>query len=106
MPKFNQVAEYVNHRLLHWLYRRGGQRWRVKSGAWPLQRFLAMVLYRLQGTVCKPAHTTQRGSSVSRVPEMGTQDSIEDAGTGPARWVPHQHPPAFCPAADQLDINV
>ena len=57
--KFNQVDGYVFKRLVHWLYRRGGQRRRVKPAAWPQQRFFAMGLYRLQGSVCYPVHATQ-----------------------------------------------
>ena len=57
--KFNQVDGYVFKRLLHWLYRRGGQRHNVKPVAWPQQRFFDMGLYRLQGTVCYPVHATQ-----------------------------------------------
>jgi RNA-directed DNA polymerase len=57
--KFNQVDGYVFKRLMHWLYRRGGQRRCVKPAAWPQQRFFDMGLYRLQGTVCYPVHATQ-----------------------------------------------
>ena len=56
--KFNQVDAYVYDRLLHWLYRRGGQRWCVRPAAWPQERFLAMGLYRLQGSVCYPVQAT------------------------------------------------
>ena len=56
--KFNQVDVYVYDRLLHWLYRRGGQRWCVRPAAWPQERFLAMGLYRLQGSVCYPVQAT------------------------------------------------
>ena len=57
--KFNQVDGYVFKRLMHWLYRRGGQRRCVKPAAWPLQRFVDLGLYRLQGTVCYPVQATQ-----------------------------------------------
>jgi RNA-directed DNA polymerase len=57
--KFNQVDAYVFKRLVHWLYRRGGQRRCVKPAALPQQRFFAMGLYRLQGSVCYPVHATQ-----------------------------------------------
>ncbi len=88
--KFNQIDAYVRARLCHWLIRRGGQRRRVQLERWPSQRFFAMGLYRLQGTVCYPAHATPRRSSLSRVLEMGTHGLKGGSGTGPAVQAPRQ----------------
>ena len=69
--KFNQLDSYVYRRLTRWMMRRGGQRsGRVEQ--WPHDRFVAMGLYRLRGTVKYPAQATQRRSSVSRVQENST----------------------------------
>jgi group II intron reverse transcriptase/maturase len=69
--KFNQLDSYVNARLTRWKVRRGGQRsGRVEQ--WSHDRFVAMGLYRLRGTVKYPAQATQRRSSVSRVQENCT----------------------------------
>src|SRR6266568_125075 len=69
--KFNQLDSYVYARLTRWMVRRGGQRsGRVEK--WSHDRFVAMGLYRLRGTVKYPAQATQRRSSVSRVQENCT----------------------------------
>jgi len=69
--KFNQLDSYVYRRLTGWMSRRGGQRaGRVEK--WTHDRFVAMGLYRLRGTVKYPAQATQRRSSVSRVRENRT----------------------------------
>jgi RNA-directed DNA polymerase len=71
--KFNQLDMYVYRRLTGWMSRRGGQRTgRVEK--WTHDRFVAMGLYRLRGTVRYPAQATQRRSPVSRVRENRTHD--------------------------------
>ncbi len=54
--KFNHLDGYVYRRLMRWLGRRGGQRGRLQR--WSRERLEGMGLYRLQGTVCYPAHAT------------------------------------------------
>ena len=69
--KFNQLDGYVCHRLTSWMHRRGGQRsGRVEE--WPHDRYVAMGLYRLQGTVKYPVQATRGRSSLSRVQENCT----------------------------------
>jgi RNA-directed DNA polymerase len=69
--KFNQLDSYVYRRLVGWMSRRGGQR-RGRLEKWTHDRFVAMGLYRLRGTVKYPAQAAQRRSSVSRVQENCT----------------------------------
>jgi RNA-directed DNA polymerase len=69
--KFNQLDSYVYRRLAGWMSRRGGQR-SGRFEKWSHDRFVAMGLYRLRGTVKYPAQATQRRSSVSRVQENCT----------------------------------
>jgi RNA-directed DNA polymerase len=54
--KFNQIDSYVYWRLMKWMRRRAGQRAPIHSKRWPRERFHAMGLYRLRGTVCYPAN--------------------------------------------------
>ena len=56
--KFTQVDDYVHRRLTRWLWRRGGQRPRLRRDRWPHDRFYGMGLHRLRGTVRYPAHAT------------------------------------------------
>lgn len=56
--KFNQIDSYVYFRLIRWMKRRLGQRGRINCKRWPIERFHAMGLYRLRGTVCYPANAT------------------------------------------------
>lgn len=70
--KFNHIDGYVHQRLWRWLWRRGGQRRRLRPQHWPSERLYAMGLYRLQGTVRYPSQARLRRPSVSRVPEIGT----------------------------------
>ena len=68
--EFNSIDEYVYHRLVRWMQRRGGQRARYRWDAWPRERLhTEMGLHRLRGTVCYPANATPRRPSVSRVRE-------------------------------------
>lgn len=69
--KFNQLDSYVYRRLARWMGRRGGQR-SGRFEKWSHDRFVAMGLYRLRGTVKYPAQATPRRSSVSRVQENCT----------------------------------
>jgi len=69
--KFNQVDTYVYERLTRWMARRAGQR-KGRREKWSHDRFVAMGLYRLRGTVKYPAQATQRRSSLSRVRENCT----------------------------------
>lgn len=70
--KFNHIDDYVRQRLWRWLWRRGGQRRRLRPRYWPPERYYGMGLYRLQGTVRYPSQARLRRPSVSRVPEIGT----------------------------------
>ena len=70
--EFHTIDEYVRERVLHWMWRRGGQRRRLRAEAWPHERFWAMGLHRLRGRVRYPAQAAPRRLSVSRVPETGT----------------------------------
>jgi RNA-directed DNA polymerase len=69
--KFNQLDTYVYQRLVRWMLRRGGQR-KGRLEKWSHDRFVAMGLYRLRGTVKYPVQATQRRSSLSRVQENCT----------------------------------
>jgi RNA-directed DNA polymerase len=66
------IDEYVRERILHWLWRRGGQRPRFRAERWPHTRLWSMGLHRLRGRVQYPAQAAPRRPSVSRVPEIGT----------------------------------
>jgi len=67
--KFNQLDGYVYARLIRWLWRRGGQRGKVRWVKRPQDRFYDMGLHRLQGTVCYPSQVAPIKPSVSRVRE-------------------------------------
>jgi RNA-directed DNA polymerase len=69
--KFNQLDTYVYQRLARWMVRRTGQR-KGRMEKWSHDRFVAMGLYRLRGTVKYPVQATQRRSSLSRVQENCT----------------------------------
>ncbi|MGH9630397.1 MAG: group II intron reverse transcriptase/maturase [Bryobacteraceae bacterium] len=69
--KFNQLDTYVYERLARWMVRRVGQR-QGRMEKWSHDRFVAMGLYRLRGTVKYPTQATQRRSSLSRVQENCT----------------------------------
>jgi len=56
--KFQQIDSYVCWRLTHWLWRRGGQRKRVRFDRWPQDRLWDMGLHKLQGTVCYATYAT------------------------------------------------
>jgi len=66
--KFNQLDTYVYQRLARWMVRRAGQR-PGRLEKWSHDRFVAMGLYRLRGTVKYPVQATSRRSSLSRVQE-------------------------------------
>jgi RNA-directed DNA polymerase len=70
--EFRAIDEYVYERLLHWMWRRGGQRTRFRAERWPRARLDAMGLHRLRSRVRYPAQATPPRPSVSRVPEIGT----------------------------------
>ena len=69
--KFNQLDSYVYERLARWMVRRVGQR-KGRVEKWSHDRFVAMGLYRLRGTVKYPAQAARRRSSLSRVQENCT----------------------------------
>ena len=69
--KFNQLDTYVYQRLARWMFRRAGQR-KGRWEKWSHERFAAMGLYRLRGTVKYPVQATPRRSSLSRVQENCT----------------------------------
>ena len=69
--KFNQLDTCVYQRLARWMVRRAGQR-RGRLEKWSHDRFVAMGLYRLRGTVKYPVQATPRRSSLSRVQENCT----------------------------------
>jgi RNA-directed DNA polymerase len=77
---FNRIDAYVYERLQRWHYRRGGQRARHRAAAWPSNRYHALGLHRLRGTVSYPAHATPRRPTVSRVQETCTHGLKGDAG--------------------------
>jgi RNA-directed DNA polymerase len=53
--KFAQIDDYVYERLHRWLWRRGGQRPRVRWERWPRDRLFGLGLHKLRGSVCYPA---------------------------------------------------
>ena len=55
---FNQLDTYVYERLTCWMVRRVGQR-KGRKEKWTHERFVAMGLYRLRGTVQYPVQATQ-----------------------------------------------
>lgn len=65
--QFNTIDHYVHERIVHWLWRRGGQRARNWPSRWPYSRLFAMGLHQLRTTVHYPAHAAARRPSVSRV---------------------------------------
>jgi RNA-directed DNA polymerase len=77
---FNRMDTYVYDRLRRWHWRRGGQRARHVSAAWPLDRYHELGLYRLRGTVSYPANATPPRPSVSRVQEICTHGLKGGAG--------------------------
>src|SRR6266478_2354143 len=81
--QFNQLDSYVYHRLADWMDRRGGQR-RQRIEKWTHERFVAMGLYQLRGTVKYPAQATPRRSSLSRVQENCTHGLKGVLRDGPA----------------------
>lgn len=70
--EFHAIDGYVRERVLHWLWRREGQRRRFRADRWPHIRLWSMGLHRLRGSVQYPSQATPRRPSVSRVPEIGT----------------------------------
>jgi RNA-directed DNA polymerase len=81
--KFNQVDHYVYRRVVHWQWRRGGQRTRFRLDRWPRDRLYDLGLHRLRGTVKYPANATPRRPSVSCVRETRTHSLKGGAGNGP-----------------------
>ncbi len=82
--QFHALDEYVYERLRRWHWRRGGQRARHRFDQWPRDRYQAMGLYRLRGTVCYPVHATPVRPSVSRMREIRTSGLTGGAGARPA----------------------
>ena len=78
--KFNQLDCYVWHRILRWMWRRGGQRTRFSCVRWPAERLWEAGLYRLQGSVAYPSQAAPRISPVSRVRETRTHGLKGGAG--------------------------
>ena len=69
--EFHQMDDFVYHRLVAWLKRRGGQR-RQRSIQWTPAHFYGMGLHQLRGTVRYTAQATPPRSSVSCVRENRT----------------------------------
>jgi len=67
--QFGVVDDYVHHRILRWMWRRGGQRRTSVWKDWPLARLHGMGLFHLRGTVRYPSQATPVRSSLSRVRE-------------------------------------
>lgn len=78
--EFNRIDDYVYQRLRRWHWRRGGQRPRCLSAAWPGERYYRLGLYRLLGTVQYPAHATPVRPTLSRVRETRTHGLKGGAG--------------------------
>lgn len=79
---FNCMDTYVYERLRRWHWRRGGQRARHRYDAWPQERYYAMGLHRLRGTVCYPTQASSIRPSLSRVREIRTHGLKGGAGIG------------------------
>jgi group II intron reverse transcriptase/maturase len=85
--EFNKMDNYVVHRLLHWQWRRGGQRTRFRFDRWPRERLYGLGLHRLMGTVKYPKAAAsrmpcQKNSPVSCVREIRTHSLKGGAGNG------------------------
>ncbi|OGA40306.1 MAG: group II intron reverse transcriptase/maturase [Betaproteobacteria bacterium RIFCSPLOWO2_12_FULL_68_19] len=78
--EFNRIDAYVYERLRRWHWRRGGQRTRHRPAAWPRERYHALGLHRLRGTVSYPVHATPIRPTVSRVQEICTHGLKGGAG--------------------------
>ena len=76
--EFHHIDEYVNERLLRWMWRRGGQRTRFRAERWPRERFHQMGLHELRSTVSYPSQAAPRRPSVSRVRETRTHGLTGD----------------------------
>jgi RNA-directed DNA polymerase len=70
--QFTVMDTYVHKRLMHGLWRRGGQRRNVRLEDWPSARLHEMGLYRLRGSVSYPTQAAAVRPSVSRVREIRT----------------------------------
>ncbi len=81
--KFNDVDDYVHHRVTRWMRRRAGQRTRFRLDQWPHERLYSLGLHRLRGTVKYPANATPRRPSASCVREIRTHSLKGGAGNGP-----------------------
>ena len=81
---FNAVDAYTRQRILHWLWRRGGQRRALRDGDWPSERLHDMGLHRLRGSVRYPTQAASVRPSVSRVREICTHGLKGGSGTGSA----------------------
>jgi group II intron reverse transcriptase/maturase len=82
--EFHAVDEYVRERVLHWMWRRGGQRSRFRAERWPHERLWSMGLHRLRSRVEYPAQAASRRPSVSRVLEIcthGLNGGLANTGT-------------------------
>lgn len=82
--EFGHIDDYVYERLRRWHWRRGGQRARHRAAAWPDERYHALGLHRLRGTVRYPANASPVGPSLSRVREICTHGLKGGAGIVPA----------------------
>jgi RNA-directed DNA polymerase len=70
--QFNVRDGYVHKRLVRWLWRRGGQRSKLRLEEWPSARLQEMGLYRLRGSVSHSSQATAVRPSLSRVREIRT----------------------------------
>jgi len=70
--QFNAMDGYVHKRLLRWMWRRDGQRSKLRMKDWPSARLHEMGLFRLRGLVRYPSQATAIRPSLSRVREIRT----------------------------------
>jgi len=88
--KFNVIDGYAYRCILHWMWRRGGQRRVSRAADWPSARLHGIGLHRLRGTVRYPTQATFVRPSVSRVREICTHGLKGGSGAGSAIGTPCQ----------------
>ncbi len=67
--EFHRLDDHVRQRLKRWMWRRCGQRRRLRPGLWTPERLYRLGLHRLQGTVVYLSNAASARPSVSRVRE-------------------------------------
>jgi RNA-directed DNA polymerase len=81
--EFGHIDDYVYERLRRWHWRRSGQRARHRTVGWPGERYHALGLHRLRGSVRYPANASPVQPSLSRVREICTHGLTGGAGIVP-----------------------